>query len=621
MLRDLEQSKSTKQIIGASKRDDSAVLIWQYPYGLIALLLCATLVWIVSLKDIDLRGMSDLGLISVLPPMIFIALGLLTASFCLTLCQQRFNAPVLLVHFLILVFMLYGIAPILEGMPRTQIAWKLVGIMDFVKQTGTVDPAADAFHNWPGFFMLVAFVTEILGFESPLAFAAWAPVFLNLLYLGPLVLIFRAGTNDKRLVWLAIWFFYLTNWIGQDYLAPQGFSYFLYLVILGILLQWFKATPAQPELFYQPWLRIPLAANLVSKVSKYFVANSVPDQPSQPWQRVALMAIIVILFVVIVPSHQLTPFATLAAVTVLVMFNRLTPRGLPIVMVVVIGTWISYMTVSYLSGHFHEVASPVGSISENVAANVSDRFRGSAEHLFILRMRIVMSLLLWALAFLGAIRRQRKDQLDLTFALLAIVPFCLVALQSYGGELLLRLYLFALPYMVFFSGALFYPVLTDGTSWRTATAIGLVSVVLAVGFFFTRYGNERMDYFTVNEVDAMHYLYRIAEPGSQLLAGTGALPWRFQDYNSYRYVAVEGAVKSGDLEGLVRTMKDKKYPASYLILTRSQKAAAELYTNWPLGTWERFEEALLASQEFKIVFANEDAKIFVLASDQGEAEP
>lgn len=621
MLRDLVQGESTRQYASELKRDDGALLKWQYPYALAALPLCATLLWVVSLKHIDLRSMNDLGLISVLPSLIFVAVGLLTAGFCLALCQRRFSVPLLLLHLLILLFMLYGIAPVVEGLPRTPIAWKLVGIMDFVMQTGTVDPSVDAFHNWPGFFILVAFVTELLGFQSPLALATWAPVFLNLLYLGPLVLIFRAGTNNKRLVWLALWFFYLTNWIGQDYLAPQGFNYFFYLVILGILLQWFKTTPVQPDLFYKSWLRIPVAANLITKAGSYFGRNNVPDQPSHPWQRVGLIAIVIVIFVVIVPSHQLTPFATLAAVTALIIFHRLTPRGLPVVMIVVIGLWISYMAVSYFSGHLDHVTSPVGAIGENVSENLTERFRGSPEHLFIIRMRVVMTLCLWTLAFLGGIRRQRNGRLDLTFALLAIVPFSLIALQAYGGELLLRIYLFALPYMAFFSAALFYPVLTTRTSWRTVTAIGLVSLVLSIGFFFTRYGNERMDYFTAGEVDAVHYLYSIAEPGSQLLAGTGTLPWRFQDYKSYKYVTVERVVRNADLEELVNTMKDKKYLASYLILTRSQKASAELFTNWPPETWERFEEALSGSKEFKVIFANEDARIFVLASDQREAGP
>ena len=101
----------------------------------------------------------------------------------------------------------------------------------------------NAYHNWPGFFALGALLTEVAGFNSALSFASWAPLFFNLIDLGALLLILRACTTDRRLIWLSVWFFYLTNWVGQDYFSPQGLNFFFYLVIMAILLQWFKMEP------------------------------------------------------------------------------------------------------------------------------------------------------------------------------------------------------------------------------------------------------------------------------------------------------------------------------------------------------------------------------------------
>lgn len=582
---------------------------------MIALLLDAIVLWLVSLRHVNLLAMNDLGLISVLSPVTLASICLLTISYCLLLYWKPIREPILLLHLVVLIFFLFGTAPIVEKIPRTPIAWKLVGIMDFVTKTKTVDPTIDAFHNWPGFFILSAFATAIFGFKTPLDFAAWAPVFLNLLYLGPLFLIFRAGTPDRRRIWLALWFFYLNNWIGQDYLAPQGFSYFIYLTILGILLLWFKDTPHQPELLYERWFKGPLS-HLRTKINPFIVRFHVPDLPSRPWQRVGLIGIVLLLYAIDVPSHQLTPFAILLMVTSLVLFNLVTTRQLPVIMLAMAVAWISFMTMAFLTGHSHNITEPIGSISNNLNANFTNRIRGSTQHLFILNMRVVMTVLIWSIALFGGIRSLRRGRLDLTFGLLALAPFALVGLQAYGGEVLLRVYLFALPFMAFWAAALFFPGQTMGRSWKTFAVIGLLSLFMAFGFFFTRYGNERMDYFTQNEINSVNYLYRIAEPGSQLLAVDDWIPWRYSNYASYRYIIITKIVKTNDLNSLIELMRDKKSPTSYLILTRSEKACMELFIGWPPYVWDRFANSVANSKDFALIYSNDDAKIYVLNQRQ-----
>jgi hypothetical protein len=198
--------------------------------------------------------------------------------------------------------------------------------------------------------------------------------------------------------------------------------------------------------------------------------------------------------------------------------------------------------------------------------------------------------------------------------LLAITPFPLLLLQAYGGELLLRIYLFSVPFMVFFGAALFFPSPRSGNSPRTTSAILVVSVLLLGGFLFTRYGNERMMYFAPNEVDAVRYLYETAEPGSQFVAASGTLPWRFQDYRTYKYTTAEHYAKHADISGIIGIMSDKKYPASYLILTRSQQAAGELFIGWSPGTWEKFEAGIRDSGKFTPVYTSDTANVYVLSS-------
>src|SRR2546422_651786 len=139
--------------------------------------------------------------------------------------------------------------------PKRPIPFKLPKPLDaiYIMRTGTADPNLDTYFSWPGFFVLSAFVTQVAGYQSILSYAGWAPVFNNLIYVGPMYMIFTSFTTDKRLIWLGLWFFYLTNWIGQDYFSPQGLNFFLYLVIIAILLKWFKIPPKALPLV--PWQR------------------------------------------------------------------------------------------------------------------------------------------------------------------------------------------------------------------------------------------------------------------------------------------------------------------------------------------------------------------------------
>ena len=577
------------------------------------LVICGVLLWAVSLDQINLQQMDDTGLISVLPPAVLLGLFIVNASFCLAISQRPLPLVLLVLHIVVLVFMLYGITAIVQEVPRFAIGWKLAGVIDYVMQTGTVDGRIDAFFNWPAFFILVAFVTESMGFDSAVAFMGWAPVFFNFLYLGPLWMVFRSATSDLRLVVLGVWFFYLANWIGQDYLAPQAFNYFFLLVVVAIILTWLRGPAWQTSGVVTRVRRISARFDrLTSTVEQWVAGDEQPVAPSTPVQRAALIGILVLIFAAMVSSHQLTPFATLAAISALVFFNRCTVLTLPVILAMLIATWVLYMASPYLAGHIEHVSGPVGSVGTNIDANLTERFRGSPGHVFINYLRTGMSLAVWVLAFLGGLRRFRNGYRDWGLVLVALTPFPLILLQAYGGELLLRIYLYSVPFMSFFGAALFFPSPTLGTRLHSTVLLFVVSLAMLVGFLFTRYGNERMMYFTPNEVAAVHYLYENAEPGSQFIAATGTLPWRFQDYRTYKYATVPRLARSSDIEALIGQMADRRYPASYLILTRSQKASGELFIGWPPGTWEQFEQALHDSKRFRAVYANEDAAIYIL---------
>lgn len=611
---------------------------------IVLLPLGAFVLWLISLPSVNVGQMNDLGLASAMPPSTIIALIIMMISFCLALRQPR--APILILHLLLLIFMLYGFTTLVEQAPRFSVLYRHAGYTEYIMRTGTVDPELDAYFNWPGFFVLVAFVTKISGYSSILGYAVWAPVFLNLLYMGPLYLIFTSCTSERRTVWLALWLFCLTNWIGQDYFSPQGFNFFLYLVIIAILLRWFRIAPvrrrkttddeqeqeeeqqekrrnrfgkAASSVF--AWLRAPDAGVINQVPMPTSVINQAPTMPAREpisaGKRAALLVIVLLVFALSVFSHPLTPFFIITSVAALVIFRRCSPWWLPVVMAVMTGIWIILMAQPFLSGHLNWVTGGLGAIEKAFSANVSSRVTGSPGHSLIVKIGLLTTALIWGLACLGALHRLIRGYHDLSLMLLAIAPFPLLIAEPYGGEMLLRIYLFALPPVVFFAASLAYPRAIPRTSrWMTAAVAGGV-ILLLVGFLFARYGNERMDYMTNNEVNGVRYLYSVAPPNSTFIEGWDGSPWQFQDfeqYNTYSLTDVlPNAVPDANVNAIIQFIKSKEqaHAQTYILITRSQRATAEMTSGLSPATLDNLEDALLVSGHFRIIYNNPDAQILL----------
>jgi O-antigen/teichoic acid export membrane protein len=587
----------------------------------------AFLIWYLSLQDINVRQMNDLGLISVFTPSMIGALAVITASFCLVIRRPRGHYPALILYFGLLILMLYGVNTLIEEMPRFAVVYRHAGYTEYIMRTGTVDPTLDAYFSWPGFFSLNAFITSIAGYSNILNYAMWSPVFYNAFYFGPLYMLFTSFTKNKRIVYLAIWFFYLTNWIGQDYFSPQGLNFFLYLVIIAILVKWFKTSepgliPFQPKPLGPRLRKIPLLA----RIYPWLTAPDPLTTSLQPRQRRALITCIIVIFAFVVFSHQLTPFFIILSVSALVLFHRCRHRWLPLLMIAMTATWILLMTQAFLVGHMSDVVGGFH-LFNSFSQNVTSRVAGNPQHTFIARIRIYMSVLVWGLAVISGFIRWRRGYRDATIVLLALTPFPFFIIQPYGGEMLLRSYLFSLPSMVFFIAAFFYsvPLLKKG-HWRVVGSVCLCLILLG-GFFYTRYGNENMDYMTNDEVAGVEYLYSIAPAHSLLLGGWDGAPWHFKDYEKYTLVSLSEshlfkAASTEDVNAIVQYLQahQQKGGNVYMLFTRSQKMTFNSMSGLPPGSLDQIEEKIAASGDFNLVYQNPDAQIYQFIAP-GEATP
>jgi hypothetical protein len=570
--------------------------------------------WLVAVKSVDLDRMTDIGLVSVLPAWSYLAFVPIAAAFAVVLSAPRPSTWLLAMIVVLLVVMLYGGVPLLEGEPRFSPSYRHIGLIDYITRNGSVDATIDAYQNWPGMFILVSAVAGAVGFTDMTGIATWAPLWFNLLYLPALFVLLDSLTDDRRAVWLGIWLFYLTDWIGQDYFAPQAFGFFLFLTVTAVLVRWLAARDSGGDAVDEGASSVagpPLIGRL-PRPFRFLAIRIYERRPMRaetlsPARRAGLMAAFLVIFGFTIAGHQLTPFFVSVAVGALMLLARVRWPSLPILMGVMIAAWIAFAAVAFLIGHFQNVAGYVGTLSDSLVANLTSRLDGSQGHRDVVVVRLGFAVAVWILAGAGILRRLHAGRWDVTAVALAAAPFPLFAVQQYGGEMLLRIYLFSLPFMALLIAFALLPRRRDELSKFVGVFVVVMSVALLVPFMVARYGNERIESFRPGEVAAVEQLYRIAPEGSMLVSVDGDVPWKSIRYERYRYRPTADSYYQ-DLDGMFAEMSRYNGPV-YLIVNRAQGAYAEMILGASPDEWAAFEQQLYATGWFQIVSRTPDATI------------
>ncbi len=603
------------------------------PAATAALLALAILLWLISLPAIDPYKMTDLGLVSVLPRTFFLALALLIVGFCLTQVQDNASAGAPAAFVGAWIVIMHGTPAIIYGALRYAWAWKHVGVVEYIQRTGAVDPAIDnlpVYHNWPGFFGTATLFTEAAGLDNALPLANWAPVLFELLFAAAVLLVLRASTADSRLIWLGVWFFALTNWVGQDYFAPQAMAYLFYLTVIGICL-W--AFPAHVQIANLPIVRslrrVPVLARLVAAIDRRaapFCAQGIALPSLAIAQRRGLLAIVLVLLAGIAVSHQLTPLVTILALFALVIVGQCSARGLPFIMTLMTAAWLVTGASGFAAFGITALIASIGRADQNITANLIDASLFSPGLQVISNMARGLSAAVGLLAVLGWIRLFRRGYLSIPLTLLWFVPLGLLGVSGYGGEILFRVYFFALPFMAFFVAALFAPRAGAAWSWPMPLLTAVVSILLATGFLFAYYGHEQSNMFRSGEVAASEFLDTIAPDGALLVEATPNYPSRYQRYEQYVYIPlvawargnVEESQNAYSLDDIDIMMSSDTYPAAYLVITRGQL----LELSRPgLASIEQIQREIEASPRFEVIFRNDDATIYTIAGRGPGARP
>lgn len=472
--------------IARSRLRATAVIAYAAP-------LLAWAFWLVSLGGITPGRMTDLGLISVLPPLYWTALAVLTIGFSVAVRDRDRSGRLLLLYILTLIAIIHATPVLVYHTLRYSWAWKHVNIINHLLDFNTPDPNAgelSAYYQWPGFFTLNALIERATGIHSALSYASWAPPVLNTVMIVPLLSIFRTVTRDRRIVWLGLWVFFCASWIGQDYFSPQGFAFVYYLAIAAALLR----------------------------------------RARRRRQRglVAWLALLIVPILTIDSSHQLTPIMLTCVAAALAIPKRGRRAALCVfaIAAVAMAAWDFTVAGPFMRKNLAMLLTAFGQLDSNAGSGVVGLGTASSGQIAVSYVDRALSVTIWALALWALARRTRLRRTRPLLLMLAPLPA--VIANNYGGEMLYRVYFFSLPGAAVLAAATLLP--RPRRERVLALALPLVLSALVVGMLFSYYGKEQMNYFTPREVQAADYLAATAPKGSLIIAELPDYPDAYAQY-------------------------------------------------------------------------------------------
>jgi hypothetical protein len=211
-----------------------------------------------------------------------------------------------------------------------------------------------------------------------------------------------------------------------------------------------------------------------------------PNRPTLPPRQLLLIYFCVTMcLIAVVPTHQITPFTIISQLLLLGVVGRFRGRGMIIIGIVAVAV---FLLIAGREFWLNQLGMIIGSGEKDaLTAGVADRLSGDAGQRAVKLMRIIMPALTWLLAIIGAwvYWRRRRDLVPIG---LAVVPMAFAAVQSYGGELILRIVLYGLPILAILGADALRAL---ARKWRgSEILLGLGMAGLFVLLIVIRGGNE-----------------------------------------------------------------------------------------------------------------------------------
>ncbi|MEU1847801.1 glycosyltransferase [Streptomyces sp. NPDC019990] len=574
-------------------------------------LLAALALWAYAVRHTDVSRLDDYGLVTRLHPAFWTGLVVLTAGFWFTVRDPRRPGGWSAAYVLGLLVMERATQAVLYPTPLYAWAWKHDAVIDHLLSAvglQTADQVGDmaVYDQWPGFFAAQAALVRLLGVESSAMFMAWWPLVSSLLLLLPLLLIYRTFTEDRRLIWTAVWLFYVANWVGQDYFSPQSVAYALHVGVLAVVLRRFGRSAGRR---------------------------------GQPRHTVWTVVITVMIMAIVI-SHQLTPGMLVVSLLALGLSRRHRDWAPLFTTLVIFLAWCLTAALPFLSAAMPDMIRSIGDVGANVETGYGATPTGTGAVATSWAARLLSGSVL-LLAAIGVLRQRVLRHRALPLLLIAAAPLPMFAASGYGSEMIFRVLLFMLPGAAFFAAAALLPVIrtpaadataneyrgtTTSRRWGIGTWMPLTALLLTTLAFVPAYsGKDRINYFPPQEVSLVRQLFDQAPDGSLVVAANRNYPlaydsywsvehyWFLDDARSHvdRIVRDPAATLAGDMAGVERPAR------AYFLLTQGQSADSEMNGQLTKAQLDRIQKSVAASPRFRLVAENSAGWLYELKQAGG----
>ncbi len=568
----------------------------------------AIVLWFLAVQSADYARMSGYGLVSVLGWPYFVALFFVVLGFGLELFRSTLRPRNMLFLVMVFVLILYGTASAIEPVAALTDSWIHTGFIQYILTHGHPLNGFDARFSWPGAFSMVAILTKFAGQSSAIGFLRWFPLFIEMAYLAPMMVIAKFSGVSQRAAWLGVVIYFSANWIYQDYFSPQALNFFFFLVIIAACLACWQ--PVKMALKKEGSSSI---LNRLRRTRLFFSRDRLEGRhANSTWgarENIGLLAIFLLLFLAAAMSHQLTPPAMIIALVALLATRRLGRPEFIILIAIFTFGWLSLGASNYWVGHLSDIFGSVGQFSNKLSSNVTSRVTGQPTHLIVVKLRILLTAVTYLMAGVGTLRRYTDSR---ALELLVAGPFLLFAAQSYGGEGLIRVVLYGLPFTALLVASAFVPR-QDGEirafiripkgrlsrllDLAIPTLVTVTVLTFALVTTVVRGGNDAYESFSLGELLAVNYVYDHVHAGQLIGLANYYMPI------GQRYVGQVNEYIAPDYSPNHVYKKGSyllKSRPEFIILSKSQEAYGEEVVGYQLG-WEKALQRDLVSHGYTVV--------------------
>ncbi len=593
--------------------------------GLLLPLVAALGLWALSVRQVDVSDLGGFGLVAALPWTYWASIVLLLAGFVGAL-RRPGRHPIWPAAYTVgLLVVQRATSAVVYHTLLYAWTWKHIDIIDrLLANGGHLDLSnrlgdMAPYDQWAGFFAANTALIRLLGINTALSYAAWSPFVSSLILIVPLYLVFRTFSRDQRLVWTALWIFFLGNWVGQDYFSPQAFGFFLYLGVLAVVLRHLGRAPR---------------SDLGSALDSGYPLSATPRTPLDRRTRTLWMVLLTPILLAISAAHQLTPVMLAVGLVALCLTRRYRNIWLAVLVCAIPAVWDFTSALAFFKLQLPAMEQTFGNLLANSQAGGGTTPTGLGP-VTISYLDRGLSGMVALLAVVGVLRHPPLRRTGLPLLLLGVSPIPMAVANNYGGEMIFRVFMFALPGLAFFAAAALQPKprTTHTPSWgrpaallpvqplrTSALSLGILGL-LAACFWPSYYGKDRVNYFPPGEISLVDAMFAQAPPGSLIVGATSNFPDAYRNYDKYPQQLWLSDLDPADMTLLLQNAaafltrpRETDYilpPAHvYVVLTRAEEADAEMDGLLPPGAVPVIEKSLAASPRFKLILHDADGSVF-----------